>query len=84
MSYIWPGGEAILVESDLAGQPVAFTRRGQVHHVEAIAKYWRIDYGWWRSHVWRDHYKLVTTDGLLVIIYQDLNNQAWFFLRSLD
>ena len=83
MSYIWPGGEAILVESNPAGLPIAFTWRGEAHHIEAIAKHWRIDYGWWGSRIWRDHYKLVTTDGLLVIVYQDLRSRAWFLQQRL-
>ena len=50
-----------------------------------VAKRWRVDVDWWRGiSTARDYFKLATTTGLLIIIYQDLQTGAWYLQRLYD
>ena len=84
MTRLWPDGEPIAVVSDDMETPQAFTWQGQTHAVQAIAKRWRVDQGWWRWRVWREYFKLTTDTGLLVIIYRDLLDGRWYLQRPYD
>ncbi len=64
--------------------PTSFTWQGQTHTVAHITREWRVDIDWWRERTWRAFYKLNTDTGLLVIIFQDLLTNQWFFLRLYD
>jgi hypothetical protein len=64
--------------------PTSFTWQGQTHTVAHITREWRVDIDWWRERTWRAFYKLNTDTGLLVIIFQDLLTNQWYFLRLYD
>ncbi|MBK9125906.1 MAG: hypothetical protein IPM16_22650 [Chloroflexi bacterium] len=66
------------------GAPVRFMWRGRNHRVLYLANRWRADAEWWRVRQWREHYKLVTDSGLLLVIYHDLNREAWYVQRVYD
>lgn len=56
--------------------------RYQVHH---LVQNWRIRI-WWRN-IWRHYYKLITHNGqtiMLVIIYCDLLEDAWYLQQVYD
>lgn len=82
MTRLWPEGERIEVSGE--SLPVAFTWQGRSHHVQGIAKCWRVDEGWWRQRVWREYFKLHTDSGLLVIVYHDLLTGQWYLQRLYD
>jgi hypothetical protein len=84
VTRLWVVGERISVETDQAGAPVQFRWSGERHRVEAIADRWRADVQWWRLRVWREHFKLITDTGLLVIIYHDLPQDTWYLQRVYD
>jgi hypothetical protein len=84
MTYLWPKGEAITVKSDTHATPLVFTWQGQAHPVQAIAKRWRVDQGWWRKRVWREYFKVTTRTGLLVIIFREVQTGAWYLQRLYD
>lgn len=84
MTYFWPEGELISVVSDSLISPLSFVWQGQTHQVQQIAKRWRVDQGWWRRRVWREYFKVSTHTDLLVIIYRDLLNGAWYLQRVYD
>ena len=67
-----------------AGEPSRFTWKGQTHTVAHITRIWRVDIDWWRERIWRTFYKLSTDTGLLVVIFQDLLTNQWYFLRLYD
>ena len=67
-----------------AGAPRQFIWWGEVHPVAEITRHWRLNADWWRHPVWRDHFKLTTETGLLVIIYHDLEGDSWYLQRLYD
>ncbi|MCC6567293.1 MAG: hypothetical protein IT298_16145 [Chloroflexi bacterium] len=66
------------------GVPVSITWRGKRHRVLQLANRWRADAEWWRVRHWREHYKLITDSGLLLVIYHDLSREAWYVQRVYD
>jgi hypothetical protein len=64
--------------------PIDFQWGKQQHKIDNLLHQWRVDMAWWRDRVWRDYYKLTTTSGLLVVIYQDLDSKEWFLQRLYD
>lgn len=84
MTYLWPGGQLIQVQTDALWTPLHFAWRGQAHPVQHIARRWRVDEAWWRGRVWREYFKLTTTTGLLAVIYHDLTTGEWYLQRLYD
>jgi hypothetical protein len=84
MTRLWRSSQLIQVETDSDGQPLRFLWRGQRHPIERITNRWRADLGWWRLRVWREHFKLITETGLLVVIYHDLISGQWYLQRLYD
>ncbi len=96
MTRLWANGEPIAVTADDAGLPLRFTWRRQTHEVTEIVQRWRLHTDWWRIPIWRDHFKLTTETGLLVIIYHELAqgapqdaphgapNGGWYLQRLYD
>lgn len=84
MSRFWLRRKRLVVTCHGDGTPTTFLWHGRVCEVDYIAKQWRIDVDWWRTRVRRDCYKLSTTNGLLVIIYQDLLDGEWYLQRVYD
>jgi hypothetical protein len=84
MTHLWPAGTPITVEYDDLLAPLAFTWQARPYRVQAVTKRWRLDQGWWQQRVWREYFKLTTTNGLLVIIYRDLLSGAWYLQRVYD
>jgi hypothetical protein len=83
MTRLWASGVRIAVERR-GGSLYCFVWEGRTYRVEAVANRWRVDVGWWRLRVWRDYYKLVTAEGLLVVVYHDLLTGRWYLQRLYD
>ena len=79
-------GESIPIEVRLLNSaiPKHFQWQGRIHKVQEVANNWRVDFGWWRLRIWRDYFKLQTTNGLLVIIYHDLITDSWYLQTIYD
>ena len=84
MTRVWLTGAPITVERDSAGSPLRFTWAGRVHTVQRVAHQWRVAVTWWQLRLWRDYFKLTTDTGLLVIVYHDLVEDAWYVQRLYD
>jgi len=84
MTRFWGDGETISMQVDADGTPLHFVWRGQTYRVQAVAKRWRVDDEWWREHVQREYFKLVTVAGLLVIVFQDMHAGTWHLQRVYD
>ena len=84
MTLLWSSGVIIRVWCHPDGTPARMRWQGQGHGVQIIANEWRIDLGWWRLRIWRDYYKLLTTTGLLMIVYHDLLTDLWYLQRVYD
>lgn len=84
MTHLWPQGAPIRVEADAWLTPHRFEWQAESHRVQHVAKRWRVDTAWWQGRIWREYFKLVTTDGLLVILYRDLLGGGWFLQRVYD
>lgn len=83
MTRLWSSGVRIQVWLN-GVSPARLRWNGHVHAVQIVANQWRVDLGWWRLRVWRDYYKLVTTSGLLVVVYHDLIGDEWYIQRVYD
>lgn len=76
--------EKIPVDCDRNGHPVSFVWRGRKYNVVEAVDRWRADTEWWRTRQWREHFKLLTRDGLLLVIYHDLSREGWYVQRIFD
>ena len=84
MTYFWTQGDPIQVEADEHWRPQRFVWQSQVHPVDAVTRRWRVDEDWWRVRIWREYFKLITTTGLLVVIFHDLVTGEWYLQRLYD
>ena len=84
MTRLWVEGEAIPVTVDADALPRSFTWNGQSHTVERILSRWRVDLFWWRSRVCREYFKVITSGGLMAVLYRDGVRQAWHVQRVYD
>jgi hypothetical protein len=83
MSFLWQPAAPIEMQLETS-RPKLFIWAGRKHRIRKIAREWRIDIGWWRFRLWRDYYKVLTDSNLLVLIYQDLQDESWFLLQVYD
>lgn len=84
MTRLWETSQIIRMTVDADGVPLRFVWQDRTHPVQQINNRWRVDVGWWRLHIWREHYKLTTATGLLVIVYHDLLTDNWYLQRLYD
>ena len=82
MTFHWPATTPLRVTTDKMGAPLRFWWQGYGYPVEEVLNRWRSDEDWWRKRVWREYFKVVTTTGLLVVLYRDLLTGKWY-LQSL-
>jgi hypothetical protein len=83
MTRLWVAGVAIRVQIQEL-EPVVLYWQGQAHPVGQIINRWRVDVGWWRLRICRDYYQLVTTTGLLLVVYRDGVQGMWWLQRVYD
>ena len=78
--------ESIPIEVRLlnGAAPQEFTWKKRNHQVKKVANHWRIDYLWWRDPIWRDYFRIETTSGLMLTLYQDLITDLWYLQISYD
>lgn len=87
MSWFWPDGTPIYADTDDTGMPDIIVWQGRAYVVAEVANRWRVEDGWWRAdadaggHIRRNYYKLVTYDGMLCVVYQDLVTGDWHLQR---
>jgi hypothetical protein len=86
MTRLWPTGQPIRVVTGPDGAPLCFTWNGTSREVAAIANRWRVHAAWWlpAAVADREYFKLTTTDGLLLTLYRDLQDGAWYGARVYD
>jgi hypothetical protein len=84
MTRLWPQGIPVDAFIDPDGAPVGFVWDGRYHTVTHIANHWRVDWGWWHWHIWRDVFKLTTDTGLLVELVGDRLTGQWCIQRLYD
>jgi hypothetical protein len=86
MTRLWPTGQPIQVVAGPDGAPLRFTWDSTPREVAAIANRWRVNASWWQpaAAARREYFKLTTTDGLLLTLYRDLQDGAWYGARVYD
>jgi hypothetical protein len=86
MTRLWPQGQPIDVTTDSQGRPVRFGWQGRSHRLKQVQQRWQVDTDWWRAEgrVWREYQAVITTDGLLCVLYQDLLEQRWYLAKLYD
>lgn len=83
MTYLWIPAIPIITLWQ-GEQWVAFEWHGQRHRIVLVTDVWRVDVEWWRGRVWRDYYRLVSDQGYLLVIYQDLLDEKWYLQQLYD
>ena len=86
MTRLWSTGQPLQVATGPDGAPRRFTWDGASHDVAAIANRWRVSASWWlpAAAARREYFKLTTTDGLLLTLYRELPDGAWYGARVYD
>ena len=85
MTRLWRSGQPLAMQTDGKGIPRSFEWNGGVHRISSICNHWRVHKEWWRrSPVWRDYYKVATSDGFLCVVHQDLVTDIWHLTRIYD
>lgn len=86
MTRLWSEGSPIAVKMGGSDSPESFTWQGQVHRIQHIWQHWQVDSDWWteQGRAWRDVLAVSTTDGLLCVLYYDVQKQEWFLERLYD
>jgi hypothetical protein len=86
MTRLSVNGDPVEVALGPDAQPAAFTWRGRQHAVELVCNHWRVAGETWWTHAEasREYWKLATTDGLLVQIFQNTTTGAWLLARVYD
>ena len=86
MGQVWVKGEPIQATCDGDEQLLAFVWQGQRHQVARICNRWRVIEEWWRAEpaAWREYVKVVTREGVLCLIAQDLGRGEWWLIRVYD
>lgn len=74
----------ILVAASADNAPQSFYWDNKTHHVCEIANRWRIDREWWRLRIARDYFVVLTTNGLLAVLFRDLLVNEWYLQRLYD
>ena len=71
---------------DSQGRPLRFVWQGRSHRLQQIQQRWQIDSDWWseEGRVWRDYFAVITTSGILCVIYFDLLEQVWYVAKIYD
>lgn len=73
--------QALEVEADAQGVPLAVATRAGLRRVEALQDVWRVDDEWWRAAISRRYFMLRLEGGLLRVVFQDLITGAWHAQR---
>ena len=84
MTKLWRSGPPLAMLTDDEGSPLSFAWHGDVHRIDTICNSWRVHSEWWRRPIWRDYYKIETTDGVLWVIHHDLVTDTWHLTRIYD
>jgi hypothetical protein len=86
MTRLFPENTPCSVVATQDGEPVKIQILGGWHDVEFIANKWRENSSWWDKEIAvnRELYKVATTDGILCIVYRNLNTDVWCIQRIYD
>lgn len=86
MTRLWANGVPITVQTTLHGQPRQFVWARHTYHVAQIHQCWQVATDWWEEsgYISRTYWALVTQEGLLAVLYQDLVDGAWYLSKTYD
>jgi hypothetical protein len=71
--------EPARVQAGRRGRPL----RVDGHAVEAVSESWLVEDRWWTDAPLRRRYwEAVTVDGRSVVVFRDLESEAWFTQRA--
>lgn len=84
MTHFWPEGLPVEVEADALWTPVSFIWERQRCVIDAVVDRWRVDEDWWRGRIWREYFTVTTEARRLVVLFHDLEADAWYVERVYD
>ena len=72
--------------TDKRGQPFRFAWQGRSHRLQQVQQRWQVDSDWWseEGRIWREYLAVITTGGLLCVIYFDFLEQGWYLAKIYD
>lgn len=83
MTRLWQNGDPVAIETN-GLLPTAILLEGTWHPVEKTVLEWQVDVGWWRVRIYRDYFRILTSDGMLLVVYHDLLTDTWAVQRVYD
>jgi uncharacterized membrane protein (DUF2068 family) len=84
MSRFWAAGQPIQVVTDELATPTKVMLDRGVHPIAQVLERWRVDEGWWQRRAWREYFKVLTTTGMLLVVYHDIPRHEWRLQRIYD
>ncbi len=83
MSRIFAESRKVHVISDKSGQPACVVWRGRKEAVR-VCNHWRIEDEWWKEGISREYYKVITATNLILVLYYDRLQNAWYAEKIID
>lgn len=78
--------EPITVRVNDTGRPLSFVWLERKYLIERIIQRWEVDTDWWEvtGRIWRQYTALITTCGVLCVIYWDMVTEQWMVEKVYD
>lgn len=86
VTRLWTEGEPLAVTVNAAGRPTHLAWHAHSHAVQPIVQQWVVETGWWEEGgpIRRSYYALLTSEGLLCVIYHDHIQHEWRLSKLYD
>jgi hypothetical protein len=80
MSYFWPEGYQIAVQTEQDGSPksISWDWYSGIHEIGMILDCWSVDDTWWIERKYRTYYFVVTDDGQALVIFRNELKKDWY------
>lgn len=86
MTRLFSPGLPLYVQQSTHGNVIWFRLYGRRYCVEQVIQRWEVDTDWWvaTGRIWRAYWALITQDGMLCVVYQDLEREEWGLEKIYD
>jgi nucleotidyltransferase/DNA polymerase involved in DNA repair len=76
-----PSPQPVQVTTSLQGMPRAIVWYDHIREVKLVYETWRERKRWWSLPVERDYYRLETDDGLVRVVFREVQTDRWLLER---
>ncbi len=85
MTKQWVEGAVVIVKTNDLECPSRFIWKNKLHRTVRILEEWEVNTLWWEAgRIWCVCYSVITDDGTLSVIYQNLLDGKWYFSTLYD